>query len=159
MTRGDDIGRPVNHRVAGLVRLPSFEVSARTRRRNVSTSRTERAMTTQLSMRCVSADDPLAKPLLADLEREYDSRYGEFFGERASAELSRYPASDFAPPYGTFIVILENGAPVAGGAFKRFDEHREIKRVWTHPDHRGRGLGRRVVAELRRPPGAGATRP
>ena len=106
-------------------------------------------MTTQLSVRYVSADDALAKPLLADLEREYDGRYGEFFGERASAELSRYPASDFAPPYGAFIVILEDGQPVAGGAFKRFDDRTaELKRVWTHPDHRGRGLGRRVVAEL-----------
>lgn len=106
-------------------------------------------MTTQLSVRFVSADDELAKPLLADLEREYDDRYGEFFGEPASVELRRYPASEFAPPWGAFLVLLEHGEPVAGGAFKRFDERTaELKRVWTHPDHRGRGLGRRVVAEL-----------
>ena len=106
-------------------------------------------MTTKLSVRHVSADDTLAKPLLADLEREYDGRYGDFFGERANTELTRYPASDFAPPHGAFLVILEDGEPIAGGAFKRFD-HRtaELKRVWTHPDRRGRGLGRRVVAEL-----------
>lgn len=106
-------------------------------------------MTTQLSVRLVSADDELAKPLLADLEREYDERYGEFFGEPASTELRRYPASDFAPPYGVFLLLLEDGEPVAGGAFKRFDERTaELKRVWTHPARRGRGIGRRVVAEL-----------
>ena len=102
-----------------------------------------------LSVRFVGADDALAKPLLADLEREYDARYGEFFGERASTELSRYPAADFAAPGGAFLVILLDGEPVAGGAFKRYDDTTaELKRVWTHPDHRGERLGRRVVAEL-----------
>ena len=91
-------------------------------------------MTTQLSVRHVSADDTLAKPLLADLEREYDGRYGDFFGERASTELNRYPASDFAPPHGAFLVILEDGEPVAGGAFKRFDDRTaELKRVGRTP--------------------------
>ena len=106
-------------------------------------------MTIQLSVRFVRSDDELAKPLLADLEREYDSRYGDHFGEPASVELQRYPAAEFAPPHGAFLVLIEDGEPVAGGAFKRFDDRTaELKRVWTHPDRRGRGLGTRVVAEL-----------
>lgn len=106
-------------------------------------------MTTQLSVRFVRADDELARPLIADLEREYDGRYGEYFGEPASVELQRYPASEFAPPHGAFLLVLEDGEPVAGGAFKRYDDRTaELKRVWTHPEHRGRGLGTRVVAEL-----------
>lgn len=106
-------------------------------------------MTIQLSVRHVRADDALARPLLADLEREYDTRYGDHFGEPASVELQRYAASEFAPPNGAFLLLLEDGEPVAGGAFKRFD-HRtaELKRVWTRADRRGRGLGRRIVAEL-----------
>lgn len=104
---------------------------------------------TALVVQLVAADDDLARPLITDLAREYDARYGDFFGEPASRELSRYPASDFASPHGAFLLLLEDGHPVAGGAFKRYDETTaELKRVWTHPDRRGRGLGRRVVAEL-----------
>ncbi|GAA1836962.1 GNAT family N-acetyltransferase [Agromyces salentinus] len=108
-------------------------------------------MTADVSVRFVNVDDELAAPLLADLEREYDGRYGDFFGEPASTELLRYPASDFEAPHGAFLVLLADGEPVAGGAFRRYDEHTaELKRVWTHPGHRGQGLGRRVVAELER---------
>ncbi|MGI9823727.1 GNAT family N-acetyltransferase [Agromyces sp. Marseille-Q5079] len=131
-------------------RLSSFETSAR-RTGPETTSRTERTMTTEVSVRFVSVDDELAEPLLADLEREYDGRYGDFFGEPASTELRRYPASDFAAPHGAFLVLVVDGRPIAGGAFRRFDEHTaELKRVWTHPEHRSQGLGRRVVAELER---------
>ena len=41
----------------------------------------------------VAADDALAQPLLDELEREYEARYGTFFGEPASAEIHRYPTS------------------------------------------------------------------
>ena len=97
----------------------------------------------------VAADDALAQPLLDELEREYEARYGTFFGEPASAEIHRYPTSDFAAPDGAFVVLLRDGIPVAGGAFKRFDDHTaEFKRIWTSSAHRRQGLARRVVAEL-----------
>ncbi|GAA4513670.1 GNAT family N-acetyltransferase [Brevibacterium yomogidense] len=98
----------------------------------------------------VAADDPLAAPLLADLEREYDSRYGlEFKGEPASVEINRYPPDAFAPPHGAFIVLLDGEDPISGGAFMRYDDHTaEFKRVWTHPDHRGRGLAGQVLVAL-----------
>ncbi|WP_025157400.1 GNAT family N-acetyltransferase [Leifsonia aquatica] len=99
--------------------------------------------------RYVDATDELARPLLAELELEYDTRYGDFFGERASVELSRYPAEDFAVPHGAFVLLLRAGAPIAGGAFKRYDERTaELKRIWTSASHRREGLARRVVAEL-----------
>ncbi len=97
----------------------------------------------------VAADDPRAAPLLDDLTREYDSRYGEAFGEPAAAELSRYPAADFAAPRGAFVLLLRDGAPIAGGAFKPFgDDAVELKRIWTSSEHRRQGLAGRVVAEL-----------
>lgn len=98
----------------------------------------------------VRSGDALAKPLLEDLEREYDSRYGlEVFGEPASVEINRYPEAAFAEPDGAFLLLLENGEPVSGGAFFRFDERTaEFKRVWTRTDRRGRGLARVVLTEL-----------
>lgn len=67
------------------------------------------------TFRYVRANDPLAKPLLDDLEREYDTRYGEeVFGEPASVEINRYPVEAFAEPDGAFLLLLEDGAPVSG---------------------------------------------
>lgn len=101
--------------------------------------------------RIIDPRDPVAIPLLQDLEREYDTRYRDVRveGESAATEMNRYPAERFMAPEGAFILLLEDGAAVSGGAFMRFDERTaEFKRIWTHPDHRGRGLGKRVLAEL-----------
>ncbi|MGA1835486.1 GNAT family N-acetyltransferase [Herbiconiux sp. 11R-BC] len=97
----------------------------------------------------VAADDPLARPLLEQLAEEYDSRYGSAWGEPASVEINRYPVEEFAPPRGAFLLLLRDGVPVAGGAFKTFDENTsELKRIWTSAQHRRQGLARRVVREL-----------
>ena len=102
--------------------------------------------------RWVSTGDVEAAPLLADLLAEYGSRYPAY----VNAEMSGYPASDFAPPDGGFLMLLEDGASVAGGGFRRYDgDTAELKRIWTAATHRRRGLARRVLAELER---AAATR-
>ncbi|TFD11270.1 GNAT family N-acetyltransferase [Cryobacterium sp. TMT1-2-2] len=98
-----------------------------------------------------SPNDPLAAPLVAELSREYDERYGLNDGIPSSVELSRYPARRFQPvDGGTFLLLVENGQAVAGGAFMRADDDTtvEVKRVWTHSAHRRRGLARQVMAEL-----------
>ncbi|GAA4672244.1 GNAT family N-acetyltransferase [Frondihabitans cladoniiphilus] len=98
--------------------------------------------------RYVAADGPEVQPLLRDLEREYDSRYGDIFGG-AAQELSRYPAERFARPDGAFVLLVRDGVALAGGAFMRYDaDTAEIKRVWTNADFRSQGLAKRVLAEL-----------
>lgn len=93
--------------------------------------------------------DPGAQLVLRDLEREYDARYGDLFGEPASVEISRYPTDAFTAPNGTFLLIEVAGSPVSAGAFMRIDDSTvEVKRMWTHADHRGRGLARLVLAGL-----------
>jgi GNAT superfamily N-acetyltransferase len=90
--------------------------------------------------------DPLVEPLLEDLVREYTDRYG-----RLHEDLFTYPASRFAPPDGAFILLVEDGEPVAGGAFQRYTEDTaELKRIWTHQAHRRRGLAALVLTELER---------
>jgi GNAT superfamily N-acetyltransferase len=94
-------------------------------------------------------EDPLALPVLHDLEREYDGRYGTRFGGPASLEINRYPASAFGAPGGTFLLLLRDGRAISAGAFMTVGEHTaEIKRVWTDASHRGQGLARVVLAEL-----------
>ena len=93
--------------------------------------------------------DDLVAPVLADLEREYDGRYGNMFGQPASVEISRYPASAFSAPDGTFVVLVRHGRAISAGAFMRIDESTvEVKRMWTHADFRGQGLARAILAEL-----------
>lgn len=99
--------------------------------------------------RIVDPRDPIAAPLLHDLEREYDTRYGTVGGDSASAEMNRYPAELFLAPVGAFVVLIDDDQVVAGGAFMRYDDRTaEFKRIWTRTDHRGRGLGKRVLVEL-----------
>ncbi|MFJ9850730.1 GNAT family N-acetyltransferase [Streptomyces sp. NPDC101150] len=90
--------------------------------------------------------DPLARPLLEELTHEYRTRY-----ERPVDLALEYPAAEFAPPGGAFVLLLEDGEPVAGGAYRRHDATTaELKRIWTHSAHRRRGLGLRVLQTLER---------
>jgi GNAT superfamily N-acetyltransferase len=93
--------------------------------------------------------DPLVAPVLRDLEREYDGRYGNLFGEPASTEIARYPIEKFSSPHGTFLLLLRGGEAISAGAFMKIDdETAEIKRVWTSARYRGHGLARLVLTEL-----------
>lgn len=97
--------------------------------------------------------DPLAQPLVQDLIREYDGRYGDVPGRApATVELHRYPAELFLPPRGHFLLLLRDGEAIAGGAFMPHAEERtaEVKRVWARPDLRRQGLAARIVVELER---------
>jgi len=94
--------------------------------------------------------DPRAQPLIDDLARDYDERYGLNDGVPSSFELQRYPADLFAPENGgAFLLLLRDGVVAAGGAYKRTsDDVAEIKRVWTNPLYRRQGLARLVMDAL-----------
>jgi len=126
-------------------------------------------------VRSVALGDPLVRPLLDELSREYWTRYRRVLtAEQLREEMEHYPAQDFAPPHGGLVVVLDDGATVAGGAFRRRTEPElgdparlarpgtrrrdgtpavrtaELKRIWTRSTHRRRGLARVVLAELER---------
>jgi len=99
-----------------------------------------------IEARRVIPGDPALAPLLSDLVIEYGTRYGQ---PSPNTQLTEVPATDFLPPEGLFVVLVEGGVTVAGGAIRRYDEKTaEVKRVWTSHQHRRRGLARRVMAEL-----------
>jgi GNAT superfamily N-acetyltransferase len=94
--------------------------------------------------------DPRAQPLNDDLGRDYDERYGLNDGIPSSFELQRYPAEEFSEGRGgAFLLLIRDGAVIAGGAFKRASASTaEIKRVWTNPAYRRQGLARVIMAAL-----------
>jgi putative acetyltransferase len=49
----------------------------------------------------------------------------------------------------TAVVIYNRSEPVACGCFKEFDKQTvEIKRMFVQKDHRGKGLSKKILAEL-----------
>ncbi|WNI18851.1 GNAT family N-acetyltransferase [Actinacidiphila sp. ITFR-21] len=104
--------------------------------------------TPRYEVRTATLTDPLTQPLLRELEYEYSTRYPSFDG--VGREMARYPAEEFEPRGGgLLLLLLRDGEPVAGGAYRRFDgQTAELKRIWTHSAHRRGGLARRVVTEL-----------
>lgn len=95
-------------------------------------------------------DAEISRPLIEQLTEEYETRYGNYFGEEPGAEMNRYPPERFAPPDGAWVLLLRAGKPIAGGAFMRHEDAdtAEFKRVWTDKDHRRQGLARQVLVEL-----------
>ncbi len=96
-----------------------------------------------MELRRVRPDDPEAAPLLRGLSEEYHRRYGP------GDELTSVAAHEFEPPDGAFLVLLEEGETVAGGALRRFSAQScEVKRMWTAPDRRRRGYASAVLDAL-----------
>ncbi|WP_312030209.1 GNAT family N-acetyltransferase [Actinomycetospora sp. TBRC 11914] len=100
-------------------------------------------------LRWVDYADPLVLPMLRELDQEYGRRYGHTLGDLA--EEMRRERERFGPPDGGLVLLLEDGVPVSGGAFRRWDaDTAELKRIWTDSRHRRRGLAARVLVELER---------
>jgi polar amino acid transport system permease protein len=96
-----------------------------------------------LEVRCVRAADPAAEVLITEMGYQYLARYGP------GDDLNSYRPGDFEPPAGALLLLLEGGEPVAGGAFRRYDEDTaEFKRIWTLSSRRRQELARRVAREL-----------
>ena len=97
-------------------------------------------------------EDPRAEPLIAGLREEYAHRYRDLIAQRTGPdEMEKYAPELFTPAAGgNFVLLLDHGQTIAGGAFKRHPDPgtAEIKRVWVDPQRRRQGLAARVMQEL-----------
>jgi GNAT superfamily N-acetyltransferase len=87
-----------------------------------------------------------ARRLVSALYEDQVARYG--YADPAEAD-----AASYRPPAGRFLVAYVDGVPAACGGFRLHDLDRhvvEIKKMFTAPGFRGRGLGWRILAELER---------
>lgn len=87
-----------------------------------------------------------ARVATASYFAELDRRFPTGFDAGTASAQDRRA---LRPPDGTFVVVRDDVALVGCGGVQRIDEHTgEIKRMWIHPDWRGLGLGRRLLAHL-----------
>ena len=97
-----------------------------------------------LEFRAVPYDGELAAGLIEQVQQEYVVRYGG----RDDAPVD--PA-EFSPPRGLFLVAVLDGGPVGCGGWRDLGDGRvEVKRMFTAPAARGRGVARALLAELER---------
>ncbi len=104
-------------------------------------------------IRAVPYTHPAVTLLVAEVQQEYVVRYG---GE----DDTPIDTSELEPPHGLFLVAYDGDVPVAMGGWRLHVEARsgrvpgeraaEIKRMYVVAGARGRGLARRVLAELER---------
>ena len=98
-----------------------------------------------IEIRPIRADQPPAHALVAAMVAELEELYGPIALRRtpsaAPGELWR--------PGGTYLVVLEDGVPVAGGGVKALAPGLgEVKRMFVTPAARGRGHARRLLLAL-----------
>ena len=107
-----------------------------------------------------SYDSDAAAGLVAALNAELNERYAsqvETWSPEELAEDTKGYLAEVTPelvraPRGAFVVARLDGEPVACGALKPFDDAGvgEIKRMYTTPHARRRGISRAVLAHLER---------
>ncbi len=102
------------------------------------------ALAVSLEIRPAAYEDVVAAELIELVQQEYVVRYGG----RDDAPVD--PA-EFSPPLGLFLVAVLDGVPVGCGGWRDLGDGRvEVKRMFTAPAARGRGVARALLAELER---------
>lgn len=95
-------------------------------------------------VRRVAGTEPVALELVAAMFAEV----GEMYEPGLPNGPTAHP-EELSPPRGGFVVLTEDGRPVAGGGVKRLDDRAcEIKRMYVVPSARDRGVGRELLAAL-----------
>jgi GNAT superfamily N-acetyltransferase len=94
-------------------------------------------------MRAALADG-VSRALIEALNAELTGLYPE-----PGANHFQLNPEETAKGRGAFLVVYRGEAPVGCGALRLLDaETGELKRMYVSPSERGKGLGRRLVAEL-----------
>jgi GNAT superfamily N-acetyltransferase len=101
-------------------------------------------------------DSPTVQALVADLMADLDERYaadGPGAGDAPDvAAVHAVRGEQVTPPHGAFLVARLAGEPVGCGAVRRTiggpPDVAEVKRMYTAPAARGRGVSRAILGRL-----------
>jgi ribosomal protein S18 acetylase RimI-like enzyme len=88
---------------------------------------------------------PEAQALYADFIAEADGP----LGIDLAAETANGPPADLEPPNGVLLLVRVGGEPAGLGGVRHLDtDVAEVKSMYLAPAFRGRGIARRLLAEL-----------
>ncbi|TDC36744.1 GNAT family N-acetyltransferase [Micromonospora sp. KC213] len=97
----------------------------------------------QLDIRPLAFDSPVAQSLIRATLADLAQRYG------GNGDDTPVHAAEFVPPRGAFLVAYLDGRPVGCGGWRGHgDDTAELKRMYTDPAARGRGVARAVLAAV-----------
>jgi GNAT superfamily N-acetyltransferase len=100
---------------------------------------------TAIEIRTTRLDDPVARAMVKEALADLGARYG------GSGDETPVDASEFEPPTGHFLVAWIDGVPAGCGGWRTLAEDdmvAEIKRMYTAPDWRGRGVASAVLRAI-----------
>ena len=99
-----------------------------------------------IDIRAEAPDHPAARWCLDQYFGELERRFENGF---TRAKDPPAPDTQFLPPGGIFLLARIDGAIAGCGEMKRVDDETgEIKRIWTAPAARGKGVARAIMDAL-----------
>lgn len=99
----------------------------------------------EIEIRLVRFDAPVAQQLIRDALADLGARYG------GTGDDTPVAATEFEPPAGAFLIAYLAGEPVGCGGWRSHGaDTAELKRMYTAPAARGRGVARGVLAAVER---------
>ena len=97
---------------------------------------------TEIEIRPARFADPQVQELVTQVLADLGERYG------SSGDDTPISLTDFDPPAGAFFVAEQAGRLIGCAGWRRHGEDAELKRMYTAPAARGRGLARRLLATI-----------
>ncbi|MGW4463262.1 GNAT family N-acetyltransferase [Micromonospora sp. NBC_01796] len=101
----------------------------------------------EIEIRVVRYDSLVAQQLVADALADLGVRYG------GSGDETPVEPAEFESPSGAFLVAYRGGEPVGCGGWRSHGDAgdtAELKRMYTTPAARGRGVARAVLSAVER---------
>jgi GNAT superfamily N-acetyltransferase len=95
-----------------------------------------------VEIREVRYDEPEVRTLVALALGDLSQRYG------GSGDDTPVTAAEFAPPLGRFFVAFADGRMIGCAGWRAHGDDAELKRMFTVPAARGRGIARRLLATV-----------
>jgi GNAT superfamily N-acetyltransferase len=103
----------------------------------------------EIELRPTPRDAPEVAGLYAAFIREADGPLDVEID--IEAEIAAGPPRELTPPNGVLLLLWVDGEPAGLGGVRHLDtEIAEVKSMYLAPDHRGKGLARRLLTELER---------
>jgi GNAT superfamily N-acetyltransferase len=100
-----------------------------------------------LKFETTNPDDPEVRTLYDAFIREADGPLD--WKIDIEAEIAAGPPRDLTPPTGVLLLVRVDEEPAGLGGIRHLDtEVAEVKSMYLSPAHRGKGLARRLLAEL-----------